>query len=272
MKKVRNTINCTTIRKIEKINKLTSYHLHTEIKGEVAVIEFFCEKANSFPAPQLKKLKETFEKLGEDDKIKVIILKNAGDRVFSAGAFLDDLKEVKTIEEGTAFFKNFTDVYLAMRACPKLIIGSVSGVVAGGGTGLVGSCDYVYATEKSSVKLSKISQMAGPYIIEPPISRKIGQNGFSEMLIDPNAWKSAAWLEEKGYYNAVFNSSEELHSKIEEVSSLLCEYDLEVIADLKAILRKNTDDWPDILLQRAKMSAKRLLEPSVREFLTDFKP
>ena len=84
----------------------------------------------------MAKLANTITSLGEDDTVKIIVIRSAGDRAFCAGASFDELVAIDNLETGKVFFSGFANVINACRTCPKLIIGRVQGKAVGGGVGL----------------------------------------------------------------------------------------------------------------------------------------
>lgn len=246
-------------------------YISTQIKNGIATLEFFHEKSNSFPFSQLKKLKKTLEELGEEDDVRLIILKSKGEKVFCAGASFDELLTIDNAEAGEAFFSGFAEAIIAMKDCPKFIIGHVEGKVVGGGVGLVAGCDYALAHENASIRLSELSIGIGPFVIEPAISRKIGVNAFSELTLNPKDWMPASWAKEKGLYNRVFSASSDLEKSCAEFAEQLSAYSPEAMRNLKSILWENAKDWGKIMPQRAKMSGRLVLSDFTKETLKNFK-
>ena len=70
-------------------------------QNEIATIEFFHPAHNSLPGDLLAKLANTITEVGNDDKVKVIILKSGGDRTFCAGASFNELISINDAETGT---------------------------------------------------------------------------------------------------------------------------------------------------------------------------
>ena len=122
--------------------------------NDIATIQFQHPLSNSLPGKVLAKLATTIINAGQNDDCKVIILRSAGDRAFSAGASFNELISIQDLNEGKAFFSGFANVINAARKCPKLIIGRVQGKAVGGGVGLASAVDYCIATKFAAVKLS----------------------------------------------------------------------------------------------------------------------
>ena len=66
-------------------------YVHINTKNEIATIEFFHPAHNSLPGDLLAKLTNTITEAGNNDEVKVIILKSGGDRTFCAGASFNEL-------------------------------------------------------------------------------------------------------------------------------------------------------------------------------------
>ncbi|MEL6590947.1 MAG: enoyl-CoA hydratase-related protein, partial [Bacteroidota bacterium] len=61
-----------------------------DIQAGIATVTFFHPSHNSLPGKLLAALANTITNCGQDDQVKVIILKSAGDRTFCAGASFDE--------------------------------------------------------------------------------------------------------------------------------------------------------------------------------------
>src|SRR5690606_2487607 len=144
-------------------------HVHAEIEQGIATIEFYHPASNSLPGAILSDLAKSINDLGIDDRVKVIILKSAGEKAFCAGASFDELIVIQNKEQGLQFFSGFANVINAMRRCHKLIIGRIHGKAVGGGVGLAAAVDYAIATEEASIKLSELAVGIGPFVVGPAV-------------------------------------------------------------------------------------------------------
>lgn len=246
-------------------------NLFVKIQNYIATVEFGHPASNSFPSELLQRLTDELHKLSSNDKVSVIILKSEGDRAFCAGASFDELVDIKNLEEGKAFFLGFANVINAMRTCSKLIIGRVQGKTVGGGVGLAAACDYTLATEKASIKLSELTIGIGPFVIEPAVKRKIGIDGLSELTIAATDWKTAYWAKEKGLFAQVFETTEELDKEVDLLATKLASYNPSALTEMKKVLWQNTDNWDDLLAERAKISGKLVLSDFTKNALSKFK-
>jgi len=246
-------------------------YVKLEVKNEVGIIKFFHPQSNSLPASILAKLADTITNAGEDNNIKVIILKSEGERAFCAGASFDELVAIDNPENGKKFFSGFANVINAARKCPKFIIGRVQGKAVGGGVGMASATDYCFATKFSSAKLSELAIGIGPFVVGPAVERKIGISAFSAMTINADKWFEASWAREKGLYTEIFDSAEEMDTEIEKLASTLSKSNPEAMEGLKKIIWEGTEHWDTLLMERAESSGKLVLSEFTKNAINKFK-
>ena len=237
----------------------------------VGTIEFFHPQSNSLPGHILAELATTITKAGEDDNIKVIVLKSAGERAFCAGASFDELVAINTPENGTKFFSGFANVINAARKCPKFIIGRVQGKAVGGGVGMASATDYCFATKFASAKLSELAIGIGPFVVGPAVERKVGTSAFSAMTINAGKWFDASWAREKGLYTEVFDSVDEMDAEVEKLASTLSKSNPEAMEGLKKVMWQGSEHWDELLMERAVSSGTLVLSDFTKNAIEKFK-
>ncbi|MEN8839131.1 MAG: enoyl-CoA hydratase/isomerase family protein [Flavobacteriales bacterium] len=245
--------------------------VETSIQNGIGTIEFFHPLSNSLPGKLLTEVAETITEMGNDDTVKVIVLKSAGDRAFCAGASFDELISINDIETGKVFFSGFANVINACRKCPKLIIGRVQGKAVGGGVGVASAVDYCVATKFASVKLSELAVGIGPFVVGPAVERKIGTSAMSQLAIDATEWQTAEWAKEKGLYTEVYENVEEMDKGIAELATKLSNSNPEAMRLLKQIFWKGTENWDELLKERAAMSGELVLSDFTKNAINKFK-
>lgn len=254
-----------------KIFKMSSGEILTFIENGVATIQFSHPASNSFPSSLLNRLIENLKRLDADDSVKVLVLKSDGERTFCAGASFEELMAIQNFKEGKQFFMGFANLINTMRKCKKLIIGRVQGKSVGGGVGIISACDYVFATENASIKLSELSIGIGPFVIEPAVERKIGVSALSDLTLDATHWKTAYWAERKGLYHKVFENIRDMDSALFDFSNTLANYNFLGLSEMKKVFWKNTNNWDDLLAKRAEISGKLVLSEDTKKALHKFK-
>lgn len=241
------------------------------INHHIATIEFAHPLSNSLPGKILGKLAETITELGNNDDVRVIVLKSMGEKAFCAGASFDELISIKDLETGKQFFSGFAKVINACRTCPKFIIGRVQGKAVGGGVGVASAVDYCLATKHAEVKLSELAVGIGPFVVGPAVERKIGLSAMSELAINATEWRSAKWAKHKGLYSEIFDSIEELDTEVEKLANKLAQSNPEAMSMLKKIFWEGTDHWDQLLSERAGMSGKLVLSEFTVNAINSFK-
>lgn len=243
----------------------------SNIENGIGTITFFHPQSNSMPGTQLRNLAAEIEKLGNDDNVKVIILKSEGDRTFCAGASFDELISIKDLATGKVFFTGFSAVINAMRKAPKLIIARIQGKAVGGGVGIASAADYVFATESASVKLSELAVGIGPFVVGPAVERKVGTSAFMQLAVNASAFQTAQWAREKGLYAEVFETIDEVDNAVNNLARTLAVSNPEAMKSLKKVSWANTDHWDSLLEERAEISGKLVLSDFTINAINKFK-
>lgn len=243
----------------------------SDIQNGIGTITFFHPQSNSMPGTQLRNLAAEIEKLGQDEAVRVIVLKSEGDKTFCAGASFDELISIKDLETGTRFFSGFALVINAMRKAPKFVIARVQGKAVGGGVGIASSADYTFATEAASVKLSELAVGIGPFVVGPAVERKVGTAAFCQLTIQATEWQSAQWAREKGLYAEIFPSIEEMDKGVGALATRLSGSNPEAMRMLKKIMWEGTENWDQLLSERAGMSGKLVLSDFTVNAINKFK-
>ena len=250
---------------------MTQPYVKQTIENEVGYIEFFHPAHNSLPGDLLAELAQTITNAGTNDAIKVIVLKSGGDRTFCAGASFKELVNINDEATGKVFFSGFANVINAMRKCPKFIIGRIQGKTVGGGVGVASATDYCMATKFAAIKLSELNVGIGPFVVGPAVERKLGLSGMSQIAIDANSFYPAEWAKQKGLFTQVYDSTDELDEAVKVFAENLCSYNTEAMKDMKAVFWKGTEDWDDLLIERAEISGRLVLSDFTKEKLKGFK-
>jgi methylglutaconyl-CoA hydratase len=243
----------------------------SHLENGIGTITFFHPQSNSMPGTQLRNLAAEIEKLGRDANVKVIVLKSEGEKAFCAGASFDELISIKDIDTGLKFFSGFAAVINAMRKAPKFVIARVQGKAVGGGVGIASAADYTFATEAASVKLSELAVGIGPFVVGPAVERKVGTSAFCQLTINATEWLSAQWAKEKGLYAELFATTEEMDKGIAALAGKLGSSNPEAMAMLKKIMWEGTENWDELLIERAGMSGKLVLSEFTVNAINKFK-
>ncbi|MBO9682067.1 MAG: enoyl-CoA hydratase/isomerase family protein, partial [Flavisolibacter sp.] len=174
-------------------------------------------------------------------------------------------------KQGFGFFSGFANVINAMRKCPKFIIGRIHSKCVGGGVGIVAAADYAIAVEGAEIKLSELAIGIGPFVVGPAVQRKIGLSSFSQLAIDATLWRNGDWARRKGLYSELHSSVESMDESIRRLSNQLSHSNPQAMAELKKIFWQGTENWDDLLSERAEISGRLVLSHFTKEAIAKFK-
>ncbi len=271
MNKLQLSLTFDSHYQINQIMRHSEGHVTAEIQHGIATIEFFHPSSNSLPAAILTDLAKTINDIGIDNRVKVIVLRSAGEKAFCAGASFEELMAISNEEEGKKFFSGFAYVINAMRKCHKLIIGRVQGKAVGGGVGIIAATDYAIATEDASVKLSELAIGIGPFVVGPAVERKIGVAGYTQLAIDATEWRSAEWAKRHGLYSEIHKNVFEVDDAVIKLAEQLGHSSPDAMAQLKKVFWAGTENWDTLLSDRAAISGHLVLSQFTRNAINKFK-
>lgn len=239
-----------------------------EITNGVARVTFSHPKSNALPGQLLGDLAQEFDALAKAEDVRVIVLQSEGSS-FCAGASFDEFRSIQNAQQGKEFFSGFARLILAMIRCPQFVLGRVHGKAAGGGIGMIAACDYAFAVETASVRLSELALGIGPFIVGPVIERRVGSGPFAAMAIDTD-WRDAAWCERHGLFSRVFDTMHALDAVLTVTANRLAASNPEAMARLKRTFWSGTEHWETLLFERASLSGELVLSEYTRRAIAAF--
>jgi methylglutaconyl-CoA hydratase len=167
--------------------------LELAVAGPVATVTLNRpDLLNAFNEVTIKELDDCVRKLGDRDKLHVIVLAARG-KCFSAGADLDWMKRMADLSDQA----NFDDAYRlatmlrTIDICPKPVIARVQGDAYGGGVGLMAASDIVVADESARFSLSEVKLGLIPATISPYVIRAIGARAARRYFITAERFTAA---------------------------------------------------------------------------------
>ena len=131
---------------------------------------------NAFDDAMIGELHRTFQGLGEDSAVRVVVLAAEG-KSFSAGADLAWMQRMANYgyEENLADARALADMLRCLNTLPRPTIARVQGAAFGGAVGLVSCCDMAVGTPHASFCLSEVRIGLVPATIAPYVVRAIGE-------------------------------------------------------------------------------------------------
>ena len=121
---------------------------------------------NMLTRPMMRELQDTFVGFGADRDVRAVVLAAEGDRAFCAGLDLNrrlDGSDGESVDRGPSpqelldHGRLWRETQWAVRHCPVPVVAAVEGAAVGGGFGLVGVCDIIFASERARFGLTEIN-------------------------------------------------------------------------------------------------------------------
>jgi enoyl-CoA hydratase len=130
-----------------------------DVKTEAGVAEVVLNHppVNALDSQAWTELAERITALGRDAAVRVVLIAAEG-RGFCAGVDIKELARDSTLI--TRVNRACYDAFAAIHDCPVPVIAAAHGFVLGGGIGIVGSCDVVFASDDASFGLPEIDRGA----------------------------------------------------------------------------------------------------------------
>jgi enoyl-CoA hydratase/carnithine racemase len=127
-----------------------------DVEEQIAFITFNRPKVlNAFNTHMLHECIAVMETCRDDPNIRCIVFRGAGDRAFSAGADISEIKENDPFMQ-LAYNRLWVQFFYQIENIRKPVIASVQGFAPGGGTELSLCCDMVIAADDAKFALAEI--------------------------------------------------------------------------------------------------------------------
>ncbi|HLF15515.1 MAG TPA: enoyl-CoA hydratase/isomerase family protein [Bacteroidota bacterium] len=237
---------------------MTYETLHFEVMDGIALITFNRPHVlNAFNMQMLHELIDAMEECQRDKNIRVVVFRGAGEKAFSAGADIAEMKDNGPFEQ-LADNRVWIRFFSLVENIRKPMIASVHGYAPGGGTELSLCCDIVIASEDAKFALTEIKigviPGAGATVRLP---RWVGKAKAMEMLMTGD-FIDAAEAHRIGLINKVVPRAE-LESATLEMARKLASRSPLALAAAKAAVNIG-----------AEMDRDRGIEYALNEFLILF--
>jgi len=131
-------------------------------------------RRNALDRATLDDLEVAIDTAAADPTVRVLVLRGAGTKSFSAGADLEELLAHETIDDRRRHFDGVARVIAAMHRAPQPVIARVQGFALAGGCGLAVAADLTIAGESAIFGLPEIGIGLLPMVVSAPILRATG--------------------------------------------------------------------------------------------------
>ena len=148
------------------------------LQDEIAEISLRNESnRNALTTSLLSEIESALEKLGGQNQLRVLLLSHSG-RAFCAGAdlkFMNTVSGAKADEERKNYSHLLSRVLKKIADLPLTTVALVDGACYGGGLGLSGACDWIFAGPKAKFCLSEAKLGLLPTVIHPYLLRRLSE-------------------------------------------------------------------------------------------------
>jgi enoyl-CoA hydratase len=214
-------------------------HLLLERRGAVATLILNrAAKRNPISYDMWSRLPDLLSGVANDDDVKVLIVRGAGEAAFSAGADIGEFERYRADAEGARIYNEATHhAERALTLFPKPAIAMVHGFCIGGGAELALGCDFRFADTNARFGITparlgivysltatkQLTDLAGPAVARHIL--------FSGLHLD------AQRAYEVGIFDRL-HAPEELEKQTTEFAELLCSRSQYSIRSSKEILQR----------------------------------
>ena len=150
---------------------------------------------NAFNDEVIAALRDAVAQLGDDEKVRVIMLTGAG-KSFSAGADLDWMRRAAsyTVEENEADAIRLSEMLRTLDTVPKPTVALLNGSAFAGGVGLVACCDFAIAVETAKFAFTEVRLGLTPATISPYVGAAIGARNMRRLFLTGERFDAAKAL------------------------------------------------------------------------------
>jgi enoyl-CoA hydratase/carnithine racemase len=158
-------------------------------------------KLNCLATPTVVALREAFERLAGESRLRAVVLTGAGGRAFIGGADLNELGGL-CAESARLYITRLHKACKAIRDCPVPVIGRINGFCLGAGLEVAASADMRAASDNAVFGMPEVV-MGLPSVIEAALlPGLIGWGRTREILLTGETFGAAA-AKEMGFVQKV---------------------------------------------------------------------
>ncbi|WP_172293727.1 crotonase/enoyl-CoA hydratase family protein [Pseudoruegeria sp. HB172150] len=149
--------------------------IETDARGIATLSLARAEKHNAMSAEMIEALTEAAATLGDDPKVRAVILAGDGP-TFCAGGDLGWMKAQMEADRSArmAEARKLAEMLRALDRMPKPLIGRIHGNAFGGGVGLASVCDVAIGTPAVKMGLTETRLGVIPATIGPYVAARVG--------------------------------------------------------------------------------------------------
>ena len=134
-------------------------------QGAIATLEIDGRTDLNLLGPDVfRELRDRVEQCGDDESLRAIILRGSGERAFSAGVDLHEMKDLEPLS-AERFIRSLHESARGLLNCPLPVVGAIHGPCLGGAFELALACDIRVAADDAVFGLPEV-RVGLPSVIE----------------------------------------------------------------------------------------------------------
>jgi enoyl-CoA hydratase len=174
---------------------------------------------NALSPDMLGGLISAFERAGDEDGARCVVLASSHEKTFSSGANLGGFAADAPLVQRHFGSERFVGLFKLIGELPKPTIVAADGHVLAGALGIALACDLIVASERASFGTPEINVGTFPFMIMALIYRNVPRKKATELLLLGERWSAQEALA-AGIVNKVV-PAQELDAAVGEWASKL---------------------------------------------------
>jgi enoyl-CoA hydratase len=165
------------------------------------------ENRNALSNELLSELLDAFESARDDDEVRCVVLTSSHEKVFSAGANLDQFSADAALIHKHFATERFPRLFKLIGELGKPTLCAANGHVLAGSLGIALACDLIVAKDTATFGTPEINVGLFPFMIMALIFRNVPRKKANEMMLLGERLSAAEALE-AGIVNKVVSAEE----------------------------------------------------------------
>ncbi len=192
--------------------------VRTEIQGAIGRIVFdHVKRRNALSPAMWTDLAAAARRLAGDDRVRVVILRGAGEEAFVSGADISAFDHTRPGATAATIERDTGEAFRALSEVDKPLIALIHGFCVGGGVAIAAACDLRYASRDAvfAVPAARLGVAYDIHLIRDLILA-VGESNAKELLFTADHYSAEEALA-MGLVNRVV-ANDELDARVEELA------------------------------------------------------
>lgn len=177
------------------------------------------ERRNALSNRVIHDLRQAVGECRDDQGVRVVVLRGAGDRAFCAGGDLSEMSEREDYFGAHVGRSQLAELFEDLWALGKPTIARVAGYAVAGGFGLALACDFIVASDTSVFRVPEVDSGLWGFMITVPMLRSMPPKLALELMLTARKM-DAQEAERRGIVHTL-TSLEDLDARVAELSGVL---------------------------------------------------